>query len=691
MSSDKLKKVAAWIRSRSPGGPRYELEDGGTIPRLTEAAEFEEMAKMVESLVLPRPSAELGEIAARLEGIAANVDRIASKVHRTEHTSWDIMLLSELGRLSLPRLASRLKSIAAPETQQQCDESKLVRCVHCGVTLAYQGSEADGYEVESCDCKDKERCDACERQTQQPAHHPELHSEICACLSATGRPPSREQLEKWRDMLGGETVQPPESVAEVVREMNALISAVEDCGSDMIDTEGLRRWVRMLSRTSVGPAEVWIPRSYEHKVFADCPQDEPIHPTLWRRVPVHGVQPKQEGGECCEKEVSEEQDWWVKQYKAVKAERDKLRAQLAESVADCDDCEHATTVAELERRLKDKTLKHAVGLEMNERLHAWLKARTAERDELRRRLVIEEQQTADARDMALRYGKQSDIYQLQLACLVSAMKAWGSEEDGIPQEAWEAYANARTALGWEFVDEPMPQPESTEQGDCPRCRNSGVVAADDGDAMDCSCGAPGDAEQDERGELPGCPDCGHDWTHTQTAEYSCACFATSSREVWLRHVAERTVCRECGKRPVFIPHADGRTIEHICKDGYVTTYTPAEWLKRNEVKDEDDSIRDVHDRPGSICSGDAAVSEVTPALERARDIMRLSEAHFADPTGENDRARTDMVGEAVKAILEHLEGLEERLRGRWKSDGPDDVVMRVSVNEKRLDALETKP
>jgi hypothetical protein len=177
----------------------------------------------------------------------------------------------------------------------------------------------------------------------QPPHHPELHSEICACLSATGRPPSRAQLEKWRDMVSGETVQPGESVAEVVRRLQAeakmALQRLAEANTDAVE-EHLREITHPvhISRASVGPAEIVIAVSPDGKyalASARWRKTQRLANERWgdysliERVPVHGAQPKQEGGECCEKEVSEEQDWWVKQYRAVKAERDELRRKLA--------------------------------------------------------------------------------------------------------------------------------------------------------------------------------------------------------------------------------------------------------------------------------------------------------------------------------------------------------------------------
>ncbi len=41
------------------------------------------------------------------------------------------------------------------EIKLRCPEHQFIRCVHCAEPLAYQGTDQDGYEVETCNCQDQ--------------------------------------------------------------------------------------------------------------------------------------------------------------------------------------------------------------------------------------------------------------------------------------------------------------------------------------------------------------------------------------------------------------------------------------------------------------------------------------------------------------------------------------------------------
>lgn len=41
-----------------------------------------------------------------------------------------------------------------------------------------------------------------------------------------------------------------------------------------------------------------------------------------------------------------------------------------------------------------------------------------------------------------------------IAGLLNGMKYWGSQEDGIPEEAWDAFATGHTILGWALAEQP---------------------------------------------------------------------------------------------------------------------------------------------------------------------------------------------------------------------------------------------
>jgi hypothetical protein len=146
-----------------------------------------------------RPSAELGEIAAWARG---GVETAAALT--TCETSEALISIFEA-------IANALEPLAAPEPQPPCDESKLMRCVHCGVALAYQGSESDGYEVESCDCPG--------------------------------------------------AAQPPESVAEVMGEIQRMRSEygrLRRWNHCVVRGDIAQGWIDRLSRASVGPVEVFV-------------------------------------------------------------------------------------------------------------------------------------------------------------------------------------------------------------------------------------------------------------------------------------------------------------------------------------------------------------------------------------------------------------------------------------------------
>lgn len=90
--------------------------------------------------------------------------------------------------------------------------------------------------------------------------------------------------------------------------------------------------------------------------------------------------------------------------------------------------------------------------------------------------------------------------------------------------------------------------------------------------------------------------------------------------------------------------------------------------RRDSRRVDHDGPGDAHDR--SSRGRDSILCETAPtpgssvevathdnrrdALERAREIMALSERHFGDNSSEKNQARADMVGEAVKAILDYL-------------------------------------
>lgn len=78
--------------------------------------------------------------------------------------------LVEVHAYWLKDIAARLKATAGPAR----DEDRFIRCVHCGCFLAYQGTDADGYEVEACDCRGDPDCDACEKRIE----YEHLHARI---------------------------------------------------------------------------------------------------------------------------------------------------------------------------------------------------------------------------------------------------------------------------------------------------------------------------------------------------------------------------------------------------------------------------------------------------------------------------------------------------------------------------------
>lgn len=801
MSSDKLKPCPRCERTELAIDTEESAPHVTTVECLNHECYFS--CTIGHWNALPRTSAELGEIARELRGLCDALYQGYRNGDLEKSRPGSVATIEYVGK-QLHAAAAHIESTAAPETQQvekscddcslrpsehydcwrdlcdatkcehftraapepqqQCDESKLVRCVHCGVTLAYQGSEADGYEVESCDCKDKEKCDACERQTQQPAR-PELLREICACLSATGKPPSRAQLERWRDMLGGETVQPGESVAEVVRvlrgwqakNLEAYKFQREDV-KDLIRHRGaeLERLADHLSRASVGPAEVWVqPSDAKVRIFATREAHARWYKTnaisgaadengrdLFEaiRVPVHGAQPKQEGGECegcaagpcsdnrkqleCIIRLQQEVKHFSTFAEKETARAETAKAKLAESADDCDDCEHAERyeratreASELRRRLtttqndRDRLLERNTELET----HAAHRALRVERDELRRKLeraeaaakgskaalgealrklAIEEEQKHEAMKQAYEFTREIDGLQRELVDINHhAVLVSGTVPNTCPDR--QRLVERIQSIG--AVD---LQPESTEQVRC-RCGEAMVdgkcprdiePSGDDSSAeyrrhmlakLRCVHGPIlNRAEQDDRGELPGCPDCGERRIDPDGL-VSCNCLGALSRESWLRHVAERTVCVKCGELPDLVPGgllcSTGMTDECAVL-GYVP---PREWLKRNEVKDNGrtDDMDSVSERAGDAGSGvsDVGVGQtVGSALKRAREAMV---AHEPDTWA----GHVDRIARALRYISEYLEGEQEQ-----NTDGFLSVERRLGVIEARLDAADKR-
>jgi hypothetical protein len=754
------------------------------------------------------------------------------------------------------------------------------------VTQKCQTGCADTEDCDNCDLWSGlepllTRVDSLAAPKTQPPHYPELLREICACLSAQGRPPGREQLERWRDMLGGETVQPgelkevleaneflraenkrraqvavrletriaelesqsPESVAEVVREMDEVMACNPPDGAAGWKTIRIKDWRDRLSGASVGPVEVWGecnncgPRPFQwglirpdHKPGDQCPccyLDDYDCDGVLVSLPVHGAQPKsavpadvyvqcfishgpgdvpgatmfelQHGSEsipvavCVHansngmaipekfkrkraavhgvEDIQDDEEPTKEALEAylmeVTVRAEELQAQLAEteeinaeyrttiaqqqvdvakaearlrqSADDCDECEHVMTVAELERRLKDKTLKHIVGLKINECLHAWLKAQTAERDELRRKLAIEEEQKHEAMKQAYEFTREIDGLEARLkdvnhhAVLVS-----GTVPNTCPDRL-------QLVERIQAIGAAEPQPESTEQDEPDDPCESCAVKCEPDNCPEYNFDAP-DEPPEKAEQLPVCPDCGreHDVFPSDLEQSFCECTGYKTPEQWLRHVelrkALQTPCRKCcpiGVGTMYMPvvTVDGGLRCPECK----ASGTPAEWLKRNEAKDDDHTtaptpprppgtmgktrdantqsagIPDTRDRDddnavhAALAQDMAAVPEMQGggdgvALERAR--ARHEEASKAGAAGYLDEAMAEMDA-ALEAVLEHLEGEQKRIsrvyvgldeieatvrdEQNWARDYQSKGATAIQQLGGRLDALEAAP
>jgi hypothetical protein len=934
MSSDKLREIAAWIRQQSPGGALFEFtDDTCRHHRYTLAGEHEDMACRLESIAAPVPSAELGEITkdfrtwadrvtqkcqtgcadtedcdncdlwsglepllTRVESLAAptpsaELGKIADKLRHAckalygDYTNGHLEKSEPVTNIEhhgkrLHALADELDSLAAPETKQP--QPTTAKPYHGFVCARCDGVNM-GRAYLVCDDCISQSADSIAAPETQPPHHPELLREICACLSAQGRPPSKEQLERWRDMLGGETVQPgecnskskefsagedfmsefirermaralgleppqplmalekearrlrtieshqPESVAEVVREIDAELREIAQEVSDEtrrarrqgggIDTETGNEWTndiraiasrlsRRLSRASVGPAEVWVKTRLSDGEVIGVRHIEPRDDwgggratsrsdtgenTKEQRFTVHGAQPKQE---CEDRIVGPDGEWTCgpkreleearKTYQGY-VERAVARAETAEAqLAEIEEinAEYRTTIAQqqvdvakAEARLRQSAddcdeCEHA---ERYEAAHtaASLFSVAMEHQHLLKELVEEDR----ARILRKLEGQKKRTKEMEELYLAAARR------------------HNAARYGWTYE----PQPESTEQDNCPRCNKPRMPArhAQTSEVLGCICEVeqddcgkemrdecnvcrllqaclvqgplgltgkhcPINDMQDDRGELPVCPDCGtidchkgrdNDPIWSGVVWYSCKCNSKRySEEDWLRHVelrkALKTACRECGDLPNVQGGKGPRTAFCCCVccenergpcDGDCGNrlHTPAEWLKRNEVKDEgsekvrervrpttgpakqgdlsgvhgqdhketeavgetgsygrqvgsalENEVKDDdetgHARGAGDCTGDdgavgADVAHVAPALERAREKIQRAYRHLGKPTG---------VEAALYDVLEHLEG--EQRRTEETRQFAKRINATVGEHDNRLDAADKR-
>jgi hypothetical protein len=192
-------------------------------------------------------------------------------------------------------------------------------------------------------------------------------------------------------------------------------------------------------------------------------------------------------------------------------------------------------------------------------------------------------------------------------------------------------------------------------------------------------------------QLPRCPKCGLPY-RGESGEVGCVCYGYVTADDWLRHCAENTACRECGSPS---PSWDGDVFfcawcrENETESG-AWSGTPAEWLDRNEQEEEmgdDDQADSSVVRP---MGGRILGSEESKAVHSA-DSVRGDRGEPVTPSA-LQRAREHAESEGGvdnDAILFLLDWAEEMERQASFAAGRRHVAAGIEDTlNKRLSAIE---
>ena len=593
---------------------------------------------------LPRPSAELGIIAGRMKSTAASWIKNRFTLPKGAHRQSMVVKAGVLDRF-----ADEIQSLAAPETQ--------------GPTMP------PGTWV---------------------VHHRD-YPPLLFDAEAEARPAQRERADTHVVTFYGprpEQQQPNETVADVVREMKKVepVRSSDQVNRNpdtiVVKYKVWRGWLNRLSSASVGPAEVWaVMTQYDHNreeepiVYATKDEAYKGHwpsgvKSLTTSDPVkclvHGAQPKQDD-DCDNCEHAE-------RYERACKERDELRRKLEAAEAELD-------AAVTFRKSRERELGNVI----------------AEQD---RKIETLKQQIGDV--MVHVYGHcecPNPRYCLDTISgpLVGATPSSHPSEDCKYSAKNKGACTSEKCKGCETYCGIEPQPESTGQASrhiCTTClrprvtdEETSMYAPGEGEHL---CWARDDDfcnnEPSDSGELPVCPDCGErptgdilDSTNDVLAHTCDGSIWRGNRDQWLRRVAERTVCVKCGGLPLLA--TNGVTLFHQCspRGKYQIGIYPAEWLKRNKVKDDERQIRpDSADSDVSRGMGNGVPMRdavVAPALERAME---------AADSGRRTCTGRDFEGAVIhfmEAVLEYLGGVE------WKVS---ELHFAATLDGERLDAMETR-